>query len=92
MQLALPSSPAPGARHGRRVGDDSSTLRVAGRLKSRLADGSALIAQHPQEPGKPLPTAGDRSLRVSPDLLATELGPFAGLPLPLHAPVGAPAP
>ena len=59
---------------------------------ARLADGSALIAQHPHVPDKPLPTAGDRFLRVSTDGLVTELGPFAGLSLPLHAPVGASAP
>jgi hypothetical protein len=54
----------------------------------RLTDGSALIAQHPWLPGTTFPSEGDRFLRVSPDGQVTELGPFAGLPLPLHAPIG----
>jgi hypothetical protein len=57
----------------------------------RLTDGSALIAQHPWLPGTTFPTEGDRFLRVSPDGLVSEVGPFAGLPLPLHAPLGAAA-
>jgi hypothetical protein len=59
-----------------------------------LADGSLVIAQSRYQPNgvSQLPPGADRFLRFTPDGQMTELGPFPGLPTPVHAPAGPGAP